>query len=75
MKKSFDQSCRGSVDLLMSRDLENLSRRIRFGLTDLSDLSSDLSGVFEEDTEPESEEEVFTDWDTIFDSWDDGLEW
>lgn len=75
MKKSFDQGCRGSVDLLMTRELENLSRRIRFGLTDLSDLSRDLSGVFEEDAEMESEEKVFTDWDSIFDIWDDGLEW
>ncbi|WP_419824688.1 DUF6323 family protein [Anoxybacterium hadale] len=75
MKQSFEQSCRGSVDLLMSRDLENLSRRIRFGLTDLNDLSKDLSGVFEEDGEPESEEEASMDWYSIFEVWDDGLEW
>ncbi|MDF3002755.1 MAG: hypothetical protein K0Q48_2874, partial [Bacillota bacterium] len=45
------------------------------GLTDLSDLSKDLSGVFEEDAEQESEEEVFTDWDSIFNLWEDELEW
>ncbi|MDF2655422.1 MAG: hypothetical protein K0R19_1896 [Bacillota bacterium] len=73
MKKSFDQTCRGSVDLLMTRDLENLSRRIRFGITDLSNLTSDLSGIFEEDGECGKEDEAFTDWDIIFDFWEEEL--
>ncbi|HYH05141.1 MAG TPA: DUF6323 family protein, partial [Bacillota bacterium] len=32
MKQCFDQSCQGSLELLQSRDLENLARRIRFGM-------------------------------------------
>lgn len=42
MKKSFDHSCQGSVDLLQTRDLETLARRIRFGVTNPDSLSEDL---------------------------------
>jgi hypothetical protein len=31
MKKSFDECCQRSVDLLQTRDMENLARRIRCG--------------------------------------------
>ncbi len=64
MKKSFDQTCRGSVDLLKTRDLFNLSRRVRFGigmpdgLTEhQEDLAEDLEGIFEENTGGEISEE------------------
>ena len=36
MKYSFDNTCQGSVDLLQSRELENLTRNIRFGTGNLS---------------------------------------
>ena len=53
MKKSFDESCQGSLELLQTRELENLARKIRFGVTDLDDLGDDLDedleGVFEGD--------------------------
>ena len=57
MKKSFDERCQGSVDLLQSRDMENLARRIRCGMDEGSDLSRDLEGVFEEDTDREDDDE------------------
>ncbi len=34
MKKHFDNNCRGSVELLQSRELETLAHNIRFGITD-----------------------------------------
>ena len=49
MKSSFDKTCQGSMDLLQTRDLEILARKIRFGITDLSNLSKDLEGIFEDD--------------------------
>ena len=49
MKKSFNESCQGSTELMQSRDLENLSRKIRFGITNLENLSEDIEGIFEND--------------------------
>lgn len=51
MKKSFDKTCQGSIDLLQSRDLENLARKVRFGITDLGNLNEALEGIFEDDSE------------------------
>lgn len=73
MKKSFNQTCRGSVDLLMTRDLENLSRRIRFGIKDFSNLNDDLSGIFDEDEVCVNEDDTFTDWCSFFDLWEEEL--
>lgn len=71
MKKSFDERCQGSVELLQSRDMENLARRIRFGVDELDDLSQDLEGVFEDDAGAELQEnyEEYEDalwWDCCF---------
>jgi len=49
MKKSFNHSCRGSVDLLKERDLENLAREVRFGIWDHKSICGDPEGIFEED--------------------------
>ncbi len=48
MKQCFDQSCRGSVDLLQTRDMENLARSVRFGIADHHDLGLDAEGLFED---------------------------
>ena len=72
MKDSFDKTCRGSIDLLLSRDLENLSRRIRFGIDDFDDLTSDLSGIFEEDLEPDTGPDGLDSLDDLYDKWYDG---
>lgn len=51
MKKYFDQSCQGSIELLQGRELENLALNIRFGLQDYADLYGD------EDEYPDGEDE------------------
>lgn len=58
MKKAFDQNCRGSVDLLQTREMEILARKIRFGITDLTDISEDLEGIYEDDAEYSTEDEM-----------------
>jgi len=68
MKKSFDQSCRGSVDLLQTRDLEMLARRIRYGVSDLEELSRNLGNGLEDDSEGVNLEQ---EWDSVWDYfWD-----
>lgn len=66
MKKSFDDRCQGSVDLLQTRELENLARKIRYGISNFEDLNEDLEDIFEEDSEEQSEEmdaaDVFLEW-------------
>jgi hypothetical protein len=42
MKRYFDETCRGSLDLLQTRDLESLARKLRFGITDTDDFSEDI---------------------------------
>jgi hypothetical protein len=42
MKKYFDETCRGSVELLQERDLENLARDIRYEADDYDEYSSEL---------------------------------
>lgn len=49
MKKSFDWSCNGSVELLQIRDMEILARKMRHGIDNQDDLREELEGVFEED--------------------------
>lgn len=49
MKKSFDRSCNGSVELLQIRDMEILARKMRHGVDNQDDLKEELEGVFEED--------------------------
>ncbi|HWQ77490.1 MAG TPA: DUF6323 family protein [Anaerovoracaceae bacterium] len=49
MKKSFNHSCRGSVDLMQTRDLEILARGVRFGIGDQESFNEDPEGIFEED--------------------------
>jgi hypothetical protein len=34
MRRYFDMNCRGSIELLQSRELETLAHNIRFGVTD-----------------------------------------
>lgn len=41
MKKYFNGACQGSIDLLQTRELENLARRVRFGITNFENLSDD----------------------------------
>lgn len=49
MKKSFDLSCNGSVELLQIRDMEILARKMRHGIENQDDLKEELEGVFEAD--------------------------
>lgn len=51
MKKAFDQSCQGSMDLLQTRDLEIMARRIRFGNTDPDELYNILETLSEENAD------------------------
>lgn len=67
MKKSFDQSCQGSIDLLQAREMEILARKIRYGISDLTDNSEDLEDIFEDDTECSSEDEMYF--------YEDEMEW
>lgn len=39
MKKYYDQTCQGSVELLQNRELEALAHNIRFGISDYANLS------------------------------------
>jgi len=51
MKKYFDETCRGSLDLLETRDLESLARKIRYGYMSEEDYSEgieDFSDEFDE---------------------------
>ena len=67
MKKSFDDRCQGSIDLLQTRELENLARKIRYGITDLDDLSEALDDIFEENSDDFSEEtRGFSEWAYFF---------
>ncbi len=59
MKKSFDHSCRGSVALLQTRDLEILARTVRLGIGDQENFNEDPEGIFEEDAGGTSFEEDF----------------
>jgi hypothetical protein len=72
MKKSFDESCRGSVDLLQTRDMEILARRVRFGLADRDDLGEDTEGIFEEDPEETEEYESEEYGDYMIEDFEDG---
>jgi hypothetical protein len=48
MKKYFDETCRGSLHLLETRDLENLARKIRYGFMGQDDFSEDIEDFSEE---------------------------
>jgi hypothetical protein len=48
MKKYYDETCRGSLDLLETRDLENLARKIRYGETDTDDYSGEYDDFTDE---------------------------
>ena len=41
MKKYFDQSCQGSIDLLQNRELESFARNIRYSISAYTNLSKD----------------------------------
>lgn len=49
MKEFFDRNCRGSVELLQGRELENLARRVRYGPTGWTEAEG--TGEGEEDDE------------------------
>ena len=51
MRDYYENRCKGSLELLKYRELEKLSKNIRYGITDYADLGSD--------TNEESEEEDF----------------
>lgn len=42
MKKYYDGTCRGSLELLKERDLDNLAREIRYDGEELDDFSKEL---------------------------------
>lgn len=48
MKIYFDETCRGSLDLLETRDLENLTRKIRYGFMGQDDFSEEIEDYSEE---------------------------
>jgi hypothetical protein len=49
MKKAFDGSCHGSLDLLLGRELYNLSRNLRFGYPPSFSYDIDLPGTEEDE--------------------------
>lgn len=42
MKQYFDRTCRGSLELLETRDLENLAKKLRYGFQSEEDYSGDI---------------------------------
>lgn len=48
MKRYFNETCRGSVDLLETRDLENLARKLRYGFMSQNDFSGDIDDYSQE---------------------------
>jgi hypothetical protein len=48
MKRYFDETCRGSLDLLETRDLENLARKLRYGFMSQDDFSGDIDDYSKE---------------------------
>jgi len=49
MKKYFDQSCQGSVELLQNRELVALAHNIRYGISDYAGLCEDTDEAFDEE--------------------------
>lgn len=48
MKKYFDETCMGSLDLLETKHLETLARKIRYGDMDINDFSEDWDDFSDE---------------------------
>lgn len=48
MKKSFDERCQGSIELLQNRDLETLAHNVRYGIIDYEQLDEGET-FYEED--------------------------
>ncbi|MDD3926493.1 MAG: DUF6323 family protein [bacterium] len=49
MKKYFDQSCQGSIELLQNRELVALAHNIRYGISDYAGLCEDTDEAFDEE--------------------------
>ncbi|MBE0501968.1 MAG: hypothetical protein IBX47_11050 [Desulfuromonadales bacterium] len=49
MKKYFDQSCQGSMELLQNRELETLARNIRYRISNYADLRKDTEESLNEE--------------------------
>ena len=49
MKKYFDHSCQGSIELLQHRELETLARNMRYGVSDYASLSEGIDKFFDEE--------------------------
>lgn len=62
MKRYFDETCRGSLDLLETRDLENLARKIRYGETGADDFGKELDDLTDEFYQMRNEFEAFEDY-------------
>jgi hypothetical protein len=48
LKRCFDNSCYGSLELLKNRELENLARNIRFGLEESEDIDDEFDEYMED---------------------------
>ena len=62
MKKYFDETCRGSLDLLETRNLETLARKIRYGETDTEDYGEELDDFTDEFYHMRNEFEAYEDY-------------
>lgn len=49
MKKFFDKSCFGSVELLKGRDLDKLAHNIKYNVKDYTDISNHIEYFKEDD--------------------------
>lgn len=48
MKRFFDETCRGSVELLQNRELEAVARNIRYGIADYLNIHEDEEEYIDE---------------------------
>jgi hypothetical protein len=55
MKRYFNQTCRGSLELLQNRELESLARHIRYG-EEIYEAEDEARDLFEEDEEEDEDE-------------------
>jgi hypothetical protein len=55
MKRYFNQTCRGSLELLQNRELESLARHIRYG-EEVCEAEDETRDLFEADAEEDDDE-------------------
>jgi hypothetical protein len=62
MKKYYDETCRGSLELLKDRDLDNLAREIRYDGEELDDFGKELDNFTDDFYQMRNEFEAYEDY-------------